>query len=350
MKTAQHYILILILLTMAGCSGLKLNLQDDLTYVNGLVSKEQYKLALHYIDRQNKQAPSYRQLQQQRPLILQKIKRYEQRTLTQSKELIKAQRWANSIELLEKAIDHIPDSKKLSRELNKQKIARKRMISQLHQKITLHEANSIKQGKALYQQLYKLDSSASITPEIIQERANSISRKLLNLAKEQVQNKETIKARNLLKLAGEVEPKTRQSSEFRGLLRKIETIEKEISKAISRNREIALEKQLQEFSHLFEQAELVAAQIVLKNIEKRFGKTKLIKELRKKLDDTVSREIAQHMANGKKFYSKEQIEQAINEWGHVLLLDPDSREALENISRAVKVLEKLHKVRKNRKK
>ena len=353
MMIVQRYILVLAILVITGCSSLKLYFQDGLTYVDELVKSEDYESALHQVDQQDKKSPNDQLLQQQRPLIPEEIKRYEQRTLAQSKKLIKAQKWSDSIELLEKAIDHIPESKKLARELKRQKSTRDEEVSQLRYQITIQKAHSIKRENELYQYLYKLDSSTSITPVIILERSETIVQELMNWATTYVNDKETIKARNTLKLAGEITLEIRRSSEFRGLLLRIEEIEKGIFKAMNRNREIALEKQVREFNHLFEQDKLIEAQIALREIEKRFGKTETeteaIGKLRQKLDHTVSREIEAHMSNGKGFYSKEQIEYAINEWGHVLLLDPDNQEALENISRALKVLEQLQRVRRNKK-
>ncbi|HEA25767.1 MAG TPA: hypothetical protein ENH92_01460, partial [Ectothiorhodospiraceae bacterium] len=135
----QRSVLILAILVITGCSGLKRHFQDDQTYINGLLKNEEYELALRHIDRQDKKDPNYHQLQQQRPLILEKIQRYELRTLTQSQKLVKSQKWSDSIELLEKAVGHIPASKKLFRELKKQRNRRDEEVAQLRYQITIHE-------------------------------------------------------------------------------------------------------------------------------------------------------------------------------------------------------------------
>lgn len=351
MKMLQRYFLVLTILVAAGCSGLKFSFQDDLTYIDELVKGEKFSLALQFIDRQNKKSINYQRLQQQRPLILEEIRGYEQRILTRSKKLIKAQRWSDSIELLEVALENIPNSKKLARELKKQNITRDIELSQLKYQLTIHEARSIKADRKLYQRLYILDSNpsnVSMTPEIFQQRVETTTQELREWAKILVKQKQAIKARNTLKLAGELTPEIRGSSEFRDLIHEIEQIEKGISQAIKKKREIELDRRVRAFNRLFEQDKIIEAQIALQEIEKIFGKTEAIDKLRHRLDDTVSRKIDRHIANGKGFYSKEQIEYAINEWGHALLLDPDNREALEHMSRAVKVLEQLQKVRKNR--
>ena len=188
-----------------------------------------------------------------------------------------------------------------------------------------------------------------MTPKVIQERAETIARELLEWAKRYVNARETVKARNSLKLAGEIVPETRRSSEFRELLHKIEEIEQKISQAVKKKWKIKLDQQVREFNRLFEQQELVEAQKALKEIEKRFGKTVTTRKLRKRVERSISREIERRMANGKTFYSREQIEYAINEWAYVLLLDPDNQKALVHISRAMKILKQLHRVRKNQK-
>ncbi|MCW8983215.1 MAG: hypothetical protein OQK13_04145, partial [Gammaproteobacteria bacterium] len=98
---------------------------------------------------------------------------------------------------------------------------------------------------------------------------------------------------------------------------------------------------------LFEQKNLIEAQIALKQIEKQFGSSKPVRKLRRQLNKNISNEIKKHMEKGQTFYSKEQLEYAIREWGHILLLEPNNQVALEHISRAVKVLEKLQNVRNN---
>jgi len=351
MSIIKRYIaicsILLITLFVTGCSTIKFYFPDDLTYIDELIEKHEYLLALRFIDQQDKKSAIYPELIKRRPLIINQMTHYELTTLEQSNQLIEAEMWSDAIELLEDALTHIPKSKKLAQKLTKLKRIRDEKVDQLQYQITLHEAQAINKDRALYEHLYKLDSTTSITPEIIQERAKTIADNLLKRTITFVNNRETIKARNTLKLAGEVVPEIRRSSEFRKLIKEIEEIEKEISKAIKKKQAIDQQRQLKEFNLLFKQGNFLDAQIILKKIEKRFGKTDSIKGLRKRLNSAVSLRIKEHMDNGMVFYSKEQIEDAIKEWQHVLQLAPDHQDALENISRAGKVLQQLQKVREN---
>ncbi|MDH3353668.1 MAG: hypothetical protein OEL79_00465 [Chromatiales bacterium] len=343
----KKFIIVLSIVVMSGCSTFKLNHSNDLTYVDALIKDHEYEIALRFIDQLDKTSPNYPQIQKKHPIIIDKIKRYEQRILIQSNKLIELEKWSDSIELLENAVSHIPSSKKLTAKLNRQKSVRDTTLHKLQYQITLHEALSIKREQELYKRLYRLDSSATTTSDIVQNRAKTISDDLLKWAKIHVKDKETVKARNSLKLAGELIPEIRKGSLFRKLLRKIEVIEKEISKAIKKNKNIALNKFIKEFNLLFEKKKFIQSQRVLNKIENRFKKNIAIIALRKKFNHIVSLKIAEHMERGNAFYSREEVEYAINEWGNVLLLEPKNIEALENISRAVKVLKKLQSVRKN---
>ncbi|MCW8824830.1 MAG: hypothetical protein OQK78_00215 [Gammaproteobacteria bacterium] len=340
-------LLAFITLFIAGCSTTKLFYEDSNSYVDSLVKQKEFAIALRHIEKLNKKDPDYRRLQKRRPQILKQLTAYEQLTLTKSRKLEQAEKWSQAVQLLQKALKHIPESKILLQELQRVESERSEEIAQVEYQITLHKARSIRDGQDLYKQLYQLDSDRSLAPEIVQQRARVITDELLKLAKAEVAAKETIKSRNLLKLAGEVDPEIRRSPEFRKLLRQIEEIEKGITRAIKKKREIEQERQIKAYKILFKQNNFIEAQIALKQIEKQFKNSKPIRKLRRQLNKSVSNEIKKHMEKGQTFYSKEQLEYAIREWGHVLLLEPNNQVALEQISRAVKVLEKLQNVRNN---
>jgi hypothetical protein len=350
MKMLQRSFSLLAILFLTGCSNIKFYYQDDLTYIDTLIEDNQYEVALRYVDRKDKKSPNYAQLQQRRPVILSNMQSYEQLMLTQSQKLVESERWSDAIRLLEGALSNIPKSRRLAQEIVQMKGDRDNEISLLQQQLILNEAHALKEDRPLYLRLYKFDPDISLSPEAVQQRSADVATELLKWATSYVREKETVKARNFLKLAGEITPKIRSSSEFRKLLGEIEQIERELSLVIKKKREIELEKLIKELNHLLQQGELVDAQIALNEIENRFDKSRTIRKLRKQLDSAVSHEISRHMESGMMFYSKEQIEQAINQWGHVLLLDPDNQDALENISRAVKVLTQLQQVRKNKSK
>lgn len=349
MKTLQQAILFLLVISATGCSSFRFNLKNDLTYVDELIKRDEYAVALKFIDKQPKNSPDYKKLQKRRPALIKKSDKYQQHILEKSKKLVDKKRWSDSIELLEDASTHVHNNKAIRKELQRQKTVRDKLYSKLKYQLIIHEANSIKQDRALYKRLVKLDSRTPMSPDISTENIQEVTQELLEWAEFHTQAKETVKARKSLKLAGEIKISIRKSARFRSILRQITKVEKGISKAIKKKRQQALEKQIDEFNHLFDQNNLIDAQQALKDIEKRFGKTAAIKKLRKRINIRVAAKIKRHMDKGNGFYSKEQIEHAITEWGHVLQLDPDNQKALENISRAVNVLEQLQKVRANQK-
>lgn len=348
MKTLRQAILLILIISAAGCSSFRFNLKDDLTYVDELIKRDEYAVALKFIDKQPKNSPDYKKLQKRRPVLIKKSDKYRQNIL-ENQKTGRQKRWSDSIELLEDASTHAHDDKAIRKELQRQKTVRDKLYSKLKYQLIIHEANSIKQDRALYKRLVKLDSSTPMSPNISTENIQEVIQELLEWAEIHTQAKETVKARKSLKLAGEIKKPIRKSARFRSILRQITKVEKGISKAIKKKRQQALEKQIDEFNHLFDQNNIIDAQQALKDIEKRFGKTAAIKKLRKRINIRVAANIKLHMDKGNGFYSKEQIEHAITEWGYVLQLDPDNQKALENISRAVNVLEQLQKVRANQK-
>ncbi len=286
--------------------------------VKALIDKQEYAQALALISSIEQSHPQYTLLQEKRPVIIEQSKAYETTVLRSVVKLQAKQQWVQALTVLDQAISHLPDSKKLGNKRKDIIAGRDRYIKKWSVPLAVLRAKSLPEEKAL---LDKLKLAGLSQPFINNELAN-IQRQtveartlLLNEARAAMENKQWSQAYEYILLAELLGP-DKQSIQLRKRI-----------KATIRSSKI---KQLAE---AIENVELIKAQTIFNDMADFKHDEQLVK-LNEQLEKKINSRVKQLTQVGQKHYVEGNLDKAIDSWQQALALDPDNSDLEKRFLRA----------------
>ncbi len=317
-------------------------------HVEKWLSDQEYGLVLDWLDTIPHNYPGFEAVKQIHAGVKQKAEQYEKSIIRQVEKEQKKRNMDAVFLVLSSALRKLPNSKLLQNKRKKLFSKQIRQISYLNRELLIARGQYILKESRLREQLSQIDwdnPSAKWNLKRMRAELKNTSIELLRCGKKAMREGFLKQSRWCIDLAGRMfkskkQVKLAQQINSRLANKKKQADNKDFKKFEQSGKVSAAE--LQELANkALSQGRLrVALDIIedLANIEKN---NKQVLQLKKALELKLSARVAALMKRGNKFYKNGSIDDAKRDWEEVLRLEPNNKEAQNNVERAQRVLEKL---------
>lgn len=346
MKFLKFLCLLSCMMFMSACAFIH-SLDDNLpNQINHWIKTENYNRALDTLDYIDKTHKDYALLMQQKAKILRLIPKLEKRLLEQGQLLLKKKKWHEAAQTYEDGLDKLPDSRPLQKAYNNFLTTRAAYLKQLKLKLLqnktnwlLDDTNIRKEMAAVVPRNYRarwmlqdhnddIDSTTRILIECVNDSIKDgeldVGRQCLNIAKQLNANNNTLEqlvsAEKLLGL--EVNARSRHLS-------------KKGKQSLRLARQALAEGDYNKVKKLMD---------VLSMQDKKNNQVLTFKKI---MDVQLADYIDNRIKEGRRLYSKGEIQQAYLMWKSLQPLAPRNEKLAQLIKRSQHILNKLRKIENN---
>ncbi|MEW5755815.1 MAG: hypothetical protein AB1810_05880 [Pseudomonadota bacterium] len=339
-------------LLMTGCANFMAPRGDVAAQVDALVERKEYVRALDTLSYVNKEDEAYAAAQAKGNQIMELIESYEAELSLNVDGAIQKGDWKEVNRLLEEARRSIPGRPSLAAALERIAKASESERTRIAEARLVAEAQWLAQSIALDQDMALLapgDFSVQWQLYNARIRAKELGEKTLLIGKAALEQEDLTKAKQFLDLSARLAP----SEEMMKVNRQLDDrISRQQQQKEAQQRKLQEEKQAREYTALLDaieqclsQQELVRCQSLVDQAERYGYKDERLGSLRERMRSAVKSATKTRMDEGIALYRDGRFKEAIASWNKVLTLDAGNEEAVFNIIRAERVLEKLEKLR-----
>lgn len=243
-------------------------------------------------------------------------------------------KWQLALDTYNNALEKVKTQPLLSKERDKLVQDRDMKVTALKQDMLIKRANALISYKQIYSKLHELvpqDYSAQFDINRYEKDRMKVAGYLKKCGDQARIDNQYIMARNCYSLSTKLVPAKQQSNW-------VAKIDSQLKNNSDKKR---FDELLSAYNSAFQKEEYIKAQLHLNTllaIDPSHQKAKILLEsLNKKLSEQISIKITQ----GREFYSKKKINDALLIWQQALLLEPDNEELIQLVSRAEKVSKKI---------
>ncbi len=351
MRVVQSF-LALIMLSMVGCAQLIVPRGDIATQADGLVERKEYTRALDTLSYIRKEDEGYDAAQAKRNQLMELIESYEAEFSFNVDKAIKKGDWAEVGRLVDAAKQSIPGRPSLGAALERIAKASESARAKIEEERLIAESQWLVQSIALDEAMALLapgDFSVQWQLYNSRIRAKELGERMLLVGQGALERDDLIKAKLFLTLAVQLSPSENAQHTNQQI---DERINRQQQQKEVQQRKVQEEKQAREYAALLDaieqslhQQELVKSQSLIEQAERYGYKDDRLVALRERVRTAIKAAIKTRMDEGIVLYRDGKFKEAIVSWNKVLTLDPGNEEAVSNIIRAERVLEKLEKLR-----
>ena len=320
-------------------------------HVEKWLNEQEYGLVLEWLNTLPQNEPGFEAVAQIHREVVKMAKNYEHGVL---EEINKEQRKGNMdgvFLILNTALRKLPDSKILQKNRKKLFSKQVRQIAFLNRQLLLARGNYLIRESRVREELAQIDwdnPAARWNNQRIREELKTTSFELIQCARQSWREGFSEQAQSCINLAGHMHKSKEQAmlaGQINGQIVKAEQVKK--AKAVKRQQETikVSAAELQDLAkRALSQGQLRAALDIIDELLHIDKQNKQVIELKKAVQAKLESRIAALMKRGNNYYKNGSIEDAKRDWEEVLMLDPNNKEARNNVQRALRVLEKLHEL------
>lgn len=351
------WLLPLLALTQAGCA-LFTTYSKGEAQIDQWVENEQYGRALKALGRVDPKDPDYLAAAAKRRQVEALAARYEHEVRQRNNALLKQGKWAAALDSYDEALDRLPDSVLLKDGLAQLHRRQARELEQLELQRLLDHGNWLKQTLPTFRDISRVDprsGSAQRRLEEVQREAEVLADELTLNGNRALANNQLDQAEELLSLADDLSDAPaikeslkklqQQQSDSARKARSERQRRLQRQQEAERSRQQTIEALLTEFDRAFEKREFNQARLHLQALADHNLETNRYRTLQQKLSRAVAQESSRLFNLGVNAYSRGNFEQAAASWREVLALQPDHKQAQENLQRAERVLDKIERLK-----
>lgn len=340
-----RFLLILLSLSLSGCS-LIYSYSDNLPQrIEQLVSKKKYNTALNTIDYIKPNHKDFRFVQQKKKLIEKQMHAYESMAIEKSTQLVNQGNWIKALKLLKDVAGNILDETQIIKHQEKILAERHIVITAYEKEILYKQAGNLIEKIPLYEKIKKTVSKKEhnqLDISKFEDRCEDISLKLAILSEQQYEKSQYNNALNTINLALKLNPDTDTSTRLKETQARIKEVTKQQKTSYLKEAKNLLGKLSQGYS----QAILVDTKRTIVWLNKNKEDKKPYPTLIKKLNKHLSKGVKQRFEAARSLYSKGKTQEALSIWLELKELEPDNVKLLSHIERAEKVLSKFEELSK----
>lgn len=340
-----RFILILLPLSLSGCS-LIYSYSDNLPQrIEQLVSEKKYSTALNTIDYIKPNHKDFRLVQHKKKLIEKQMHAYESMAIERSTVLVNHGNWIKALNLLKDVAANIIDKTQIIKHQEKILTKRRVVISAYEKEVLYKQAQSLVENIPLYEKIKKTVSNNERHQFDISKfdnRCEDVSLKLANLSEQQYERNQYNSALNTINLALKLNPDTDTSTRLKETQVRIKEVTKKQKTSYLTEAKNLLDKLSQGYSH----AILGDTKRTIVWLNKNNEDKKPYPTLIKKLNKHLSKGVNQRFEAARSLYSKGKTQEALSIWLELKELDPNNPKLLSHIERAEKVLSKFEELSK----
>ena len=346
--------LIPLLLLLTACAQTPITPKDIEQKVDLWLQQQQYDKALKALVKAFPSHPDPARLKILHKEVSSEATSYEKKTVRHAKKLISEGKWADALELYERAIKNYSKGVKLKKGLNKLHDIQAERIDELEIDILIKHAKWLENSLVMYTAIANTspkDRRAQSALKKKRKEIKKISAQLTERGTNALRQGDIKTAERLVPLAMRLDPNTKSERAYKAL-RKISKPKKTKKTAYTKKtipaskKKITAKELYSDFNEAYRTNRLADAQQILSQLEIMEAGSARLEELRRRLDNDISITINREMKVGVSQYSRGEPEQAIIHWQKVIELDPGNDLAQAHIHRAKLILEKLKQLRK----
>lgn len=338
-----RFILILLSLSISGCTLLYSYSENLPQRLDQWTSKNKYSVALNTIDHIKPDHKDYRIIQKKKEIIVEKMNTYEQNTIKESSALANQGNWVKAFSLLNIATENIFDTKNIKKHHANLMRKRKTVILSYENEILYNQAKFLIKEMVLYEKI-KITVSTNETNYLHITKYDNLREKtslsLSELSEQQYKNNQFNSAINTINLALKLNPELDTVKKLKTTTKLIDKATKSIKAEKLKKAKSLLSKLSQGYSHSI----LSKAKSTIVSLEKNNNENKSNIKLISQLKKHLSKGIKQRFGAASNLYSKGKTQEALSIWIELKELDPDNAKLQSHIERAEKIMSKLKKL------
>lgn len=339
MSTIKHFALIFILLMFSGCAFIH-SLDENLPQqVEDWMQNKEYAKVIDTLAYIRPGHAHYKTLSPLRESAVQKAFEYETYILTRGKQFHDKQLWQQAYITYEQGLQKLPDSAAIQQALNEFILQRDSYIKQLSYQILFNKSQAILANSPIHIKINKAapdNYRYRIQTRHHESEKNEVTVELMDCAEDTLQANQLVTSQKCLDLAMNLYG-TPLPARYQGLQTRLTKKRKSLSQLLSETAQTNLTatKEALKNNRLKD-----AVDYFQKIPAEELQKPAVIK-LRAKLDKEIKLAVKQGAATGRKLYSAGKINEALEIWQALLILDPGNPALQKHIERAQRVLKKL---------
>lgn len=347
----KHGLLLLTLLLLHGCTVLdSLNSETSrIERVDEYLADQEFSRALTFIADTPDNDPEAVQLAKKRKVILNKLKTFEQQTVTTALKQERSCDWPGAKLTYKEALEKLNNSSVLEEE-------QESMLKRFQDRMTaLKHEELIVTGEWLKKKLPLQRSLHESDPESIgihwrysrtEGEAKELGQELLKAGEQMLAENNLAMAHRLLPLAVELAPGPESDAAVNRLNNELKkrTSKKQESRHRITQKKNALE--IEAFNKAMALRNLKEARQHLSRLDPTLKKSTAVELMQERLDTAISRWVQEEISIGNSFYRAGEYEQALKTWQNILGLVPDHEAVLTKIDRTQKIIEQLSTLEK----
>ncbi len=337
MKRLKILLLLLLALQITSCSRYYA-ISDDLNdRINGWLETNDYELIDNTLEHLKPDHPDYKTIKARSAEIQEHKQGYINLSLQQAKTYVEQNKWQEAIDLLDTALDKVPDSSDLASLHHKLDQQRNEQVTELRKNMLLAKARSLIEYEAIYQKLIMLlpnDYAARQDIDQYQHEREAIASHLMNCNEQSLKNNDYALAETCLELSNKLVASEEKQQLLESTKRKRKLQENKLKA-----------KQLMDsYEEAHKAGDLAKAKSHLNSLLKIDPEHSKAQQLISLVEIEMKQLIDKGIEEGKVLYSKGKINQALTIWNNLLLIEPENKELPALIARAEKVSKKIEKL------
>ncbi len=343
-------IMLFVLPFLSGCgSAFITSKQDDvITQIDVWSEANEYGKAFATLDYVKPKHPQYQKLQLRKITLLAQAKKYEQHIDKQVIKYIKADQWAQALDLLDQAKENYPQSKAITNTEKRLLEQQQKLLASIDKNILLQRSQWMIKTRPVYEEKLNTDprnKSVKIQLDDLNKESKILAQNLTVLSQQAIKRKHYITAKTRINQAITLEPSEKRQEILSQLKSRAKKSYAKKKQTENRTHKIQQDTLTQEIKQSFADGDFLKTKQLMLKLDKNEENDLQLITLKQELDSSVNEKIRQLQYEANKNYTDGQFHQAINLWRQVLIYDPQNTLAEKNIQRAEKVIDKLNSIR-----
>lgn len=363
MIAPRYWLLLPLIALQSGCAMLTSHKQYEQMepQVVAWIDSKQYGHALDTLSSVDPTDPQYQQAAEKRKEVEALAARYEQEVRRKTRADLDKGKWAQALDSYDEALNRLPKSAVIKDGLAQLHQEQEEELDRLELERLIAQGEWLKETLPTYQQIARVDPrnrNASQRLEKKRSEAEEVASELALYGNKALANDNLEIADRTLGLAaalsdapaiGESLKKLRQQqSQVNAKARAEQEKRRQRSEAARQSKNRLINEQLKKYRTAFVQKDFISARKHLKALQKADPGNPKWKELTTVLEQATKEEVERLFDNGVSAYSRGHFEQAATLWRKVLTINPEHKQAQENLERAERVLDKLNELKKKK--
>lgn len=356
--TSARLLLLLPLLTLQTGCVLITSYSKGEDKIQQWVKEKQYGNALKALNNIDPKDPDYLKAADKRKQVEALAAAYEHDVRQHNNRLLQKGKWAEALDSYDEAMDRLPDSVVLKDGLAQLHRDQARELERLELERLLAHGNWLNHTLPTYRDIARVNprsTSAQNRLQAKQREAEEVADELALHGNRALANNQLRRAEELLGLAAELSntPAIRESLKKLKQQKSAAARDARLRQQARQRREHAAELKhrhtidalLKEYKTAFKNKKYEKARLHLQDLADANMETSRYRALQQQLNSAIDQEASRLFDIGVDAYSRGQFESAATQWRRVLALQPDNKQAQENLQRAERVLSKIQQLK-----